>query len=114
MTLEKFIRIQKNKTLIKYSLFIIFLLIFFLQINLSFRDFIDGFIRLSYILKGMAKIDFSDYNLIFFKIFETFIIAFVSSLLGVVFATLFSPFLSGYVIKNKFPFIWRKNVLSQT
>ncbi|MDO4690256.1 MAG: ABC transporter permease subunit [Fusobacterium sp.] len=102
MTLEKFIKIQKIKNLIKCSLYSIFLLLFFLQINLSFEDFLQGFIKLTYILKGMSRIDFSDYGKVLFKVFETFIIAFVSSFFGVLFAALFSPFFSSYTIKNKY------------
>lgn len=102
MTLEKFIKIQTIKSYTKYAIFCFIFILFFWQINLSFYDLVEGFSRLNYILSGMTTIDFSDYKIIFFKIFETFIIAFSSSLLGVILATLFSPFLSGYIIKNKF------------
>lgn len=102
MTLEKFIKIQKTKSFIKYFIFIIFIFIFLLQINLSFLDFIEGFSKLAYTLKYMAKFDTSDYQIILFKLFETFLIAFTSSLLAVILATLISPFISSYVIKNKF------------
>lgn len=102
MTLKKFIIIQKTKTITKYSLFLAFILLFLWQINLSFQDLIEGFSRLAYILKGMSRLDFTDYQIVFIKLFETFITAFTSSLLGVILATLFSPFLSGYIIKNKF------------
>ncbi|WP_022819004.1 PhnE/PtxC family ABC transporter permease [Fusobacterium russii] len=102
MTLEKFIRIQRFKNITKYILFTFFLLFFFIQLNLSFTDFTNGFLKLAAVIKGMTRVDFSDYSLVFLKVFETFIIAFIASLLGVVFATLFSPFLTDYIIKNKF------------
>lgn len=102
MTLEKFIKIHRVKNITKYILFVFFLLLFFVQLNLSFMDFVNGFLKLAGVIKGMSRVDFSDYQLIFIKVFETFIIAFTASLLGVVSAALFSPFLTAYVIKNKF------------
>lgn len=102
MTLEKFIRIQRFKNTAKYIVFISLLLLFFVQLNLSFKDFTNGFLKLTSVIKGMSRVDFSDYKFIFIKVFETFIIAFSASLLGVVFAALFSPFLTAYVIKNRF------------
>lgn len=101
MTLEKFIKIQTIKIYTKYIIFCFIFILFFWQINLSFYDLVEGFSKLNYMLSGMTTVDFSDYKIIFFKIFETFVIAFSSSLLGVILATLFSPFLSGYIIKNK-------------
>lgn len=102
MTLEKFIKIQRFKNTAKYIVFIFLLLLFFVQLNLSFKDFTNGFLKLVGVIKGMSRVDFSDYQVIFIKVFETFIIAFTASLLGVIFAALFSPFLTAYVIKNKF------------
>ncbi|MBQ3437613.1 MAG: ABC transporter permease subunit, partial [Fusobacterium sp.] len=101
MTLEKFIRLRKIKITTKYFLFIFFLFLFLWELNLSLGELFEGFGRLNYILRGMTRIDFSDYKIILFKMFETFITAFSASLLGVILATLFSPFLSGYIIKNK-------------
>ena len=90
MTLEKFIKTQKNKILIKYLLAFSIILLFFFTLNLDFQDYIIGFSRLKNLILSMMRLDTEDYKIVFFKLFETFIIAFSSSFLGVLIAVFFS------------------------
>ena len=102
MTLEKFIKTQKNKILIKYLLAFSIILLFFFTLNLDFQYFIIGFSRLINLILCMMRLDTEDYKIVFFKLFETFIIAFSSSFLGVLIAVIFSPFLAKNIFKNKY------------
>ena len=102
MTLEKFIKIQKYKILGKIIVFLSFLIFFFYKMDLDYLDYLDGFRRLTPFFKAFSYIEFSDYKIVIYKMIETFITAFSSTLLGVLFATLISPFLTRYFIKNLF------------
>lgn len=101
MTLEKFIKIQKYKSLISTLLFFIICIIFFYRMNLSFNDYFVGFKRLSSVIYGMFSIDFSDYAIIILKVFETFLIAFSSTAIAIILSVFISPFLTSHFIKNK-------------
>ena len=101
MTLEKFIKLHKLKTILKISTFIIVFLLFFFTLNLDFQDYIDGFVSLKGLVLGMMRIDTEDKKIVLFKMFETIVTAFASSFVGVVLAVLCSPFLATN-ISNKY------------
>ena len=102
MTLEKFIKIHKLKTLAKLFAIFIIVLLFLFTLNLDFQDYIDGFSRLKNLFLGMLRIDTEDKKIVLFKMFETIVTAFASSLIGVVLAVLCSPFLALNMSKNKY------------
>lgn len=101
MTLEKFIKLHKIKTLLKILIILIVLLLFFFTLNLDFQDYIDGFGRLKGLVVGMMRIDTEDKKIVLFKMFETIVTAFASSFIGVMLAVLCSPFLATN-ISNKY------------
>lgn len=102
MTLEKFIKIHKLKTLAKLFVIFIIVLLFLFTLNLDFQDYIDGFSRLKNLFLGMLRIDTEDKKIVLFKMFETIVTAFASSLIGVILAVLCSPFLALNMSKNKY------------
>lgn len=100
MKLEKFIITQKIKTLSNYIIFSLILSFFFFKMNLSFEEYRENFTRLFIFLSNSVTIDFSDSKIIFYKIYETFLVAFSASVIGVFLATIFAPFLTKYFTKN--------------
>lgn len=101
MTLDKFIKIHKFKSIARFFLVILLIFIFFWKMNLSFYDYVHSFKRFSSVIHSMLRIDFSDYGVVLYKVFETFLIAFSSTIIAVFCAVLVTPFLTNYVIKNK-------------
>ncbi|MBS9776080.1 MAG: ABC transporter permease subunit [Fusobacterium sp.] len=102
MKLEKFIKIQKTKTFFNYTFFSLIIFFFFFKMNLSFGEYSENFSRLFSFLSSSLTIDFSDSKIVFYKIYETFLVAFSASVVGVFFAIIFAPFLTKYFTKNSF------------
>lgn len=80
MTLDKFIKVHNTKTFLKILTIVIVLTLFFFTLNLDFQDYIDGFSRLKGLIAGMMRIEAEDKKIVLFKMFETIITAFASSL----------------------------------
>ncbi len=100
--LEKFIKTQKFKYFSNYLIFFLIFAFFFLKMNLSLGEYKENFSRLFSFLSTSFRIDFSDYKIVFYKIYETFLVAFSASAIGVFLATIFAPFLTKYFSKNFF------------
>lgn len=102
MTLNKYIKTHRRNIIFKYLIFFLFFFYFLYKLDLSFAEFLDGFKRLSTLISSMTRIEFEDYKIVLLKVWETFIIAFSSSLFGLILAIIFTPFLTSFVIKNTF------------